>query len=119
MQWHRVVDAVGNLCAFQLSDKGVAVVCQHCVLRVRTRVAFCDFLRSDFGDVCEKLVVLAGIFAAHFQFIVQMAELDAENCCLDGVESTVHAADFVDVSHAAPVVCNQADLLGEFIVVSE
>ncbi len=80
MQRHRVVDAIGNFGAFQLSDKIVAVVCQHCVLCVGTGVAVCDFLRYNFCAVCKmagralrrtdvavvfckKLVVLVGVLA--------------------------------------------------------
>ena len=108
-------------------QKFFAVVGEYRVLCVGAGVAGCDFLRHDFrtaplgetGDVVvfrKKFVVPAGVFTAHLQFVVQMVELHAEDGGLNGVESAVHAADFVDVPFAATVVRDQANLLGEAVV---
>ena len=119
MQWHGVVDAVGNARLVQFREKIFSVVYKQRVLGVGARVAIGDLLRGEPFDVGEEGVVALGDGLACLEFCIQVGELDAEDGGLQGVEPAVHAGDFVEVALFAAVVCEHARFLGEFLVRGE
>ena len=131
MQRLRVVDAVRNSRFVQLLDKCFAVIGQHGVLRVGAGASVLDVLRHDFCAVNatgsaktravfrEKLVVLAGVLAAHLQFVFEVAELDPQDGGLQGVEPAVQAHGLVKVAFLAPVIREHANLLGELRIMGK
>ena len=73
--------------------------------------------RHDFFQPLKKLIVLSGVGAAPLICLIEVTQLDSQNCRLDAVHSAVPAHHRMVVFSNLAVIPQNPDLLLQFIIV--
>ena len=120
VQRNRVIDFRGDSLGAKFFAKSVAVLYPDCKLIVDMGEVGGLFGADYFSGQMkffEKAAVTCRVSAAGLVPIVQVAKFDAEDGGLQGVEATVQAEDFVDVSVAGSVKMEELEAPGDGSIV--